>query len=162
MQIKSQRDFLAGVMFTVVGAAFAVGATNYTVGSSARMGPGYFPLLLGGLLAVLGIVVIAGSVVMRASNGERVGRIAWKPLAFVIGANLVFGVLLGGLPSMGLPALGLILAIYALVIVASIAGTRFSLRSSLVLATILAIGSYLTFILGLRLQFQVWPTFITG
>ena len=162
MQIKSQRDFLAGLMFTVVGAAFAVGATNYTVGSSARMGPGYFPLLLGGLLAVLGIVVIAGSVVLRTGNGDPVGKIAWKPLAFVIGANLIFGVLLGGLPSMGVPALGLVLAIYALVIVASIAGTRFSLRASLILATILAIGSYLTFILGLRLQFQVWPSFITG
>ncbi|CKU38731.1 Uncharacterised protein [Mycobacterium tuberculosis] len=46
--------------------------------------------------------------------------------------------------------------------IAGIAGPRFSLRTSLILATILAIGSYLTFIVGLSLQFQVWPTFITG
>ena len=53
-------------------------------------------------------------------------------------------------------------AIYALVVVSSLAGTRFSLKSALLLGTILAIGSYLTFIIGLSLQFQVWPTFITG
>ena len=56
----------------------------------------------------------------------------------------------------------LIAAIYALVVIASLAGTRFSIKNALVLATILAIGSYLTFIIGLSLQFQVWPTFISG
>jgi hypothetical protein len=57
--------------------------------------------------------------------------------------------------------MGLMIAIYALVVISSIAGTRFSVRSALILATILAIGSYLTFIVGLSLQFQVWPSFIT-
>ena len=51
MKIKSQKDFFSGLMFTVVGAAFAYGATSYTVGTGARMGPGYFPLLLGVILA---------------------------------------------------------------------------------------------------------------
>ncbi|WP_077002302.1 tripartite tricarboxylate transporter TctB family protein [Variovorax sp. KK3] len=162
MKIRSQKDFFSGLMFAVVGAAFAIGATNYNIGSGARMGPGYFPLMLGILLAVLGFGVIVGSITVHTADGEPVGRIAWKPLAFVIGANLVFGVLLGGLPSIGLPALGLVAAIYALVLVASRAGSAFPIRSALILATVLAIGSYLTFILGLSLQFQVWPTFIAG
>jgi len=99
MKIKSQKDFLSGIMFICVGAAFAIGATNYTIGSGARMGPGYFPLVLGILLAIGGAVVLAGSLRFGAAGGEPVGRIAWKPLLLIIGANLVFGVLLGGLPT---------------------------------------------------------------
>jgi hypothetical protein len=162
MQIKSQKTFFSGIMFTCVGAAFALGASNYNVGSAARMGPGYFPLIVGVLLALLGLVVIATAFTGQATGGDPVGKIAWKPLGFIIGANVLFGILLAGLRSIGLPAMGLILAIYALVIVACMAGANFSMRLSLVLATVLAIGSYLTFIVGLKLQFQVWPTFITG
>jgi len=162
MKIKSQKDFLSGVMFVCVGLAFAIGATNYTIGSGARMGPGYFPLVLGVLLAIGGAIVIFGALSFNTSGGDPIGRIAWKPLVLIIGANLVFGLLLGGLPTFGVPAMGLLIAIYALVVIAGIAGPRFSLRTSLILATILAIGSYLTFIVGLSLQFQIWPTFITG
>ncbi len=162
MKIKSQKDFLSGLMFTCVGLAFAVGATNYNIGSGARMGPGYFPLVLGTLLAIGGGIVMLGALAAGPEGGDPVGRIAWKPLILIIGANLVFGLLLGGLPTLGVPAMGLMIAIYALVIISSIAGTRFSVRSALILATILAIGSYLTFIVGLSLQFQVWPSFITG
>ena len=162
MQIKSQKTFFSGIMFTCVGAAFALGASNYNVGSAARMGPGYFPLIVGVLLALLGLVVIATAFTGQATGGDPVGKIAWKPLGFIIGANVLFGILLAGLRSIGLPAMGLILAIYALVIVACMAGANFSMKLSLVLATVLAIGSYLTFIVGLKLQFQVWPTFITG
>jgi hypothetical protein len=162
MKIKSQKDFFSGLMFCAVGAAFAIGATNYNIGTGARMGPGYFPLMLGTLLALLGLLVIASAVTVDTADGEPIGRIAWKPLALIIGANLVFGVLLGGLPSIGLPAMGLIAAIYVLVLVASRAAKNFPIKSALILATVLAIGSYLTFILGLSLQFQVWPTFVSG
>ena len=101
MGIKSQTDFFSGVMFTAVGAAFAIGATTYNVGNGARMGPGYFPLMLGVLLAILGAIIIFQSLVVETSDGSPIGKWAWKPLAFVIGANLAFGVLLGGLPSIG-------------------------------------------------------------
>jgi hypothetical protein len=149
-------------MFVSVGAAFAIGATNYSIGSGARMGPGYFPLMVGVLLGILGLGVILGSLTVDTADGEPIGRIAWKPLLLIIGANLVFGLMLGGLPSIGVPAMGLIVGIYALVVVASLAGSSFRMKSALILATILAIGSYLVFILGLNLQFQVWPSFITG
>ena len=162
MKIKSQRDFFSGLMFTLVGVGFAWGATTYNVGNGARMGPGYFPLMLGILLAVLGLIVIFTSLVVETPDGAPVGKIAWKPLIFVILANLMFGVLLGGLPSIGLPAMGLIIAIYVLVIIAGLGGPRFSLKLALTLGTILAVGSYFAFIVGLKLQFQVWPTFITG
>jgi len=162
VKIKSQKDFFAGLMFTVVGIAFAWGATTYNVGTGARMGPGYFPMMLGILLGVLGAIVIFGALTIETVDGERVGSIAWRPLGYIIGANLVFGILLGGLPSIGLPAMGLIAAIYALVLIAGLAGEQYQIKSSLILATILAVGSYVAFVVLLKLQFQVWPTFITG
>jgi hypothetical protein len=162
VKIKSQKDFFAGLMFTIVGIAFAWGETTYSVGSGARMGPGYFPLMLGILLGVLGIIVIFTALAIETVDGEPVGKIAWRPLGYIIASNLVFGILLGGLPSIGLPAMGLIAAIYALVLVAGLAGEHYSLKASLVLATILAVGSYVAFVVLLKLQFQVWPTFITG
>ncbi len=160
--IKSQKDFFSGLMFTLVGAGFAWGATNYNVGTGARMGPGYFPLLLGIFLAVLGAFITFYSLVEHTEDGEPVGKFAWKPIVYILGANLIFGILLGGLPSIGLPPMGLIAGIYALVIVASKAGETFDLKEVLALATVLAIGSYLAFIVALKLQMPVWPAFITG
>jgi hypothetical protein len=162
VEIKSQRDFFSGVMFGVVGLAFALGARSYNLGTGARMGPGYFPLLLGILLALLGLLIIFNSFRSKAVGGDKIGKWAWKPLGFVLGANLAFGVLLGGLPSIKLPSMGLIAGIYVLTIVASLAGQNFKLRNVLILATVLAIGSYLAFIVLLKLQIPVWPTFITG
>ena len=162
MKIKSQKDFFSGLMFTGGGAAFAVGAPSYTVGTGARMGPGYFPLMLGVLLAILGAVVMFKSLVVETQDGDKIGAFAWKPLFFIIASNLLFGVLLGGLPSIKVPAMGMIAAIFGLTIVASLAGERFNLKEVLILSTILSIGSYLAFIVLLKLQFPVWPTFITG
>jgi hypothetical protein len=162
MKIKSQRDFYSGLMFMAVGFAFAWGATRYTIGEGARMGPGYFPLMLGLLLAALGAFILFEAVVVETEDGEPIGKWAWKPLGFIIAANLLFGVLLGGLPSIGLPAMGMILAIYGLTIVSALAGEEFVLKEVLILGTVLSIGSYLAFIVLLKLQFQVWPTFITG
>lgn len=162
MKIKSQKDFFSGVMFTVVGVAFAWGASTYNVGSGARMGPGYFPLLLGIVMAAIGLGIMFSGLTVETEDGEIIGKWAWKQVIYILGANLAFGVLLGGLPSIGVPAMGLIIAIYALVIIASLAGSEFDFKKVLVLATVLAIGSYIAFIWALKLQIQVWPTFITG
>jgi Tripartite tricarboxylate transporter TctB family len=162
MKIKSEKDFFSGLMFSAIGVAFAWGATTYTIGNGARMGPGYFPLMLGILLAVLGGFIMFKALVVETADGEKIGTWAFKPLCFIIGANLLFGVLLGGLPKIGIPAMGLIAGIFGLTIVASLAGERFNIKEVLVLATILSLGSYLAFVVLLKLQFPVWPTFITG
>ncbi len=159
--IKSEQDFYSGLMFAVVGVAFAVGATNYNIGTGARMGPGYFPLGLGVILAVLGAIIMLKGVIGK--SGPKMGKVALRPLFCIIGANVVFGILLAGLPSLGVPAMGLIVAIYGLTLVASLAaGGKFHLRETLILATILAILSYGAFVKLLNLQFQIWPAFITG
>jgi hypothetical protein len=162
VKIKSQKDFYSGVMFAVVGVAFAWGATAYNVGSAARMGAGYFPLGLGIILAAIGALVMFKALVVETEDGDRIGKWAWRPLCYIIGANLIFGVLLGGLPSIGLPSMGMIAAIYALTFISSQAGSAPKWKPTLVLASVLAAGSYFTFIVALKLQIQVWPTFISG
>ena len=133
-------------MFMGVGVAFAVGATTYNVGSGARMGPGYFPLILGILLAILGGAIVFYATVVESADGDKIGKWAWKPLFFVLGANLIFGLMLGGLPSIGFPSFGLIVAIYALVFIASMAGPKVPFKEQIILATLLAVGSYFAFI----------------
>jgi hypothetical protein len=149
-------------MFTVVGGGFALGARNYEIGEAARMGPGYFPFMLGIILAILGLIVTVQALGDTEKPGEKVGKLAWKPLVLVIGANLLFGAMLGGIAPIGLPPMGLMLSVIALVVVASMAGAEFRLVESFVLSLILAAGSYVIFIKLLSLPFQVWPSFIAG
>ena len=162
MKIKSQKDFFCGLLFMGVGTVFACGATTYKVGVADNMGPGYFPLMLGILMAVLGIPITLKALVLKTEGGDKIGRWAWKPMAYILGANLAFGVLLVGLPSIGLPASGMVVGIYALTIIASLAGERFYFRQVFILATILAVVSYIAFIALLKSQIPVWPTIITG
>ena len=160
MNIKSQKDFFSGLMFIIVGAAFAIGAYSYSMGEGARMGPGYFPRLLGIVLAVLGSVILFKSMTVATADGDKVGSFAWKPLICIIGANLVFGLCIGGLPSIKFPALGMIVGIFALTFSASIAAEQYKIKEVFFLAVFLAVLSYLAFIVLLKLQFPVWPAFL--
>ncbi len=162
MNIKSQKDFFSGLMFMVLGAAFAWGATKYSIGTGARMGPGYFPLMLGVLLAILGAVVAFNGLVIERVGGDKLGKWAWKPMAYIIGANLLFGVCLGGLPAIGLKSLGLIFGIYVCTFVSSMAEPGWKVKNTLFLGTGLAILSYLAFIKLIKLQFPVWPAYFTA
>ena len=162
MKIKSQKDFFAGLMYLAVGGAFAIGATEYNIGTGARMGPGYFPLILGVILALIGLVISFKATVNGPDDGDPIGKWAWKQVFFVLAANFAFGILLVGVPALGIPGFGLMVAIIALVLIASIAGYTFNMKEVLVLALVLAVGSYVVFGWALNLQFPVWPTFITG
>ena len=159
MNIKSQKDFFSGLMFMGVGVAFAWGSLEYPIGGAANMGAGYFPLVLGIMLALLGTAITFKALVVETVDGDKIGKIAWKPLIFIILANLVFGAMIGGLPRLGIPPLGLVCGIYALTAIASLAGDEFKLKEVLVLGTVLVVISYLAFIVLLKLQFPVWPAF---
>ena len=162
MNIKSQKDFFSGLMFMGIGVAFAWGATTYNIGEGARMGPGYFPLWLGILMTILGAAITFKALVVETLGSDKIGKWAWKPLIFIILANLVFGALLAGLPSINFPAMGMIVAIYALTFISSMAESGWKVKATFILATVLAVGSYIAFVLVLQLQIAVWPTFITG
>jgi len=160
--LKSQKDFFSGLLFIVVGGSFAYGASTYQVGTGARMGPGYFPLLLGIILALMGVVVAVRAFMTGTPGGDRIGAIAWRPLFLVLSANVAFGALMIGVPAIGIPQFGLVVAIFALVTIASFAAERFIVKEVLVLSVILSVGSYAAFVKLLGLQFPVWPSFIAG
>ena len=154
MKIKSQRDFWSGLMFIVLGIAFAWSATNYSFGSSARPGPGYFPFGLGLLLAALGSVVLFKALTVETADGEPVGAFAWKPLLYIVGTVALFG--------WALPHLGMFIALPILVVVASLAGDEHQWGESLVNSAILTAGSWVIFIWGLNLTIPLWPSFAAG
>ncbi|MFM2112529.1 MAG: hypothetical protein RLZZ271_1189 [Pseudomonadota bacterium] len=165
MQVASQKDFFSGLMFTLVGAGFAFGAKSYSLGDGARMGPGYFPLMLGIVLTIIGIAVMVSSLRGEHKESEQIGAWAWKPLGYVIGANVAFGICLAGLKVAGqtlIPSFGLIVGIYVLVLIASKASSAFVLRSALINATVLAVGCYLVFLKLLKLQIPLWPAFLVN
>lgn len=154
MKIKSQRDFWSGLMFIVVGLAFAWGATTYSFGQSARPGPGYFPFGLGVLLALLGAIVLFKALSVETADGDPVGDFAWKPLLYIVGTVALFG--------WALPHLGMFVALPLLVVVAALAGDEFHWGEALVNAAILTAGSWVIFIWGLNLTIPLWPSFGFG
>ncbi len=154
MKIKSQRDFLSGLMFLVVGVAFAWGSTEYSFGSSARPGPGYFPFGLGVLLAALGGFVLFKALTLESEGGDPIGVIAWRPLIVIVAAVAVFGV--------ALPRLGLACTLPVLIAMSALAGDEFRWRDVLLTSVVLTVGSWALFILGLKLTIPLWPIYITG
>jgi hypothetical protein len=149
MKIKSQRDFWSGLLFVVAGLAFSWGATFYRLGDSARPGPGFFPLGLGLLTALLGLVILFKALSVERADGDPIGAIAWKPLGFIVGAVVLFG--------WALPHLGLLLALPLLVIVSALAGDEFRWREVLVNAGVLTVLSWAIFIWGLNLTIPLLP-----
>jgi hypothetical protein len=153
MKIKSQRDFWSGLMFLVIGVGFAWGATEYSFGTSARPGPGYFPFGLGILLALLGSLVLFKALTLESEGGDPVGAIAWRPLLIIIAAIVVFG--------FALPRLGLAVTLPLTIVLASLAGQTIHWRDVLISCVVLTVGSWALFIAGLKLTIPLWPT-ITG
>ena len=154
MKIKSQRDFVSGLMFIVVGVIFAVGATNYSMGSSAKPGAGYFPLILSVIMAILGAVVLFKSLTIETEGGDPIGDIAWRPLLVIVASIAVFG--------LALPRLGMFATIPLLIVMVSFAGDEFSWKGVLASSIVLTLFSWVVFIWGLGLTIPLKPAFMGG
>jgi hypothetical protein len=148
-RIKSPKNFWAGLMFIAVGLFFVIGARNYDLGSAARMGPAYFPTMVGGLLAVIGAVIFFQSL---AVGGGKVTPFPIRLILFMTAALLLFAYLL--------KPLGLVAALTLLVVVSAFAGHEFRLREALILALALIVLSVLVFVKGLGQPFPLWPAFL--
>ncbi|HEY6966120.1 MAG TPA: tripartite tricarboxylate transporter TctB family protein [Burkholderiales bacterium] len=150
MKIKSPQDFWAGLMFIAFGVFFLVVAQlNYQMGTAVRMGPGYFPTVLGGILAVLGAIVLTGSL---AVEGPPVAKLHFRPLIFILISSLAFAYLL--------KPLGLVLSGMALVFISAYGGHEFKWKEVAILSVVLVIFSVLVFVKALVLPFPICPDFI--
>ncbi|WP_077033869.1 tripartite tricarboxylate transporter TctB family protein [Pelomonas sp. KK5] len=101
MKLKSQRDFWSGLLFVLIGLAFAWLATGRDFGDAAEPGPGLLPFGLGLLLALLGGLLLFKALAIESERGNPIARIAWRPLLMSMAAIAAFGY---GLPRLGLTA----------------------------------------------------------
>ena len=148
--LKNPKDFWSGVMFAVIGFAFAiiVKVYEYPMGTASRMGAGYFPFVLGNIMGVIGLVVIAQAVL---TSGGPISKFAWRPLFWVLLAFVIFG--------LTAKFLGLVIAILLLVVISSYGGHEHKWKEAIISSIILAVCSIGVFVYGLKLPFPIWPEF---
>ena len=151
MKIRNEKDFWSGVMFIAFGLFFALFAQKYDFGTAQRMGPAYFPTLLGGILAAVGCVIALTGLGRESADGK-VEKFHFFEIAWVLGAVVVFGLLLR-------PA-GVIVAMFALVGIASYASHEFHWKEAVILSIVMAIITWVVFIYGLKLTIPVLPAFL--
>ena len=147
MRIRAPKDFWAGVMFCGFAAVALLAARGYALGSAGKMGPGYFPLLLGIVLAGLGLLLVGRSLVI---DGEPVPRLHLLPIAVIAFAVALFGLII--------EPLGLVVTLAILTIVTAWAGPEFRLLESAVLAVALIAFSIGVFVYLLGLPLALWPS----
>jgi hypothetical protein len=152
MHIRNPRDFGAGAIYLALAIAAIWIGRDYQFGTSERMGPGYFPTALGSILAAFGIVSIGRSFVRP---GEPISAIAWRPLALVLGATVLFAFLL--------PRAGVLVALPCLIVVGALASrnSRLDLTSTAALVGLIAF-CVLVFVKGLGVPMPLLGTWFGG
>ena len=144
--LSNNRDFLAGLLFIFIGALAVVIARDYPMGSAMRMGPGYFPTILGGILCLFGVYVMLRGI----HSGAKVkGEWGWKPLALITLSIVLFGFLMD--------RLGMIPALVALLFASALAGPEFRFKEVLLLTVLMSVFAAGVFVYGLKLPYQLFP-----
>ena len=144
IELKNNRRFLAGVMFIGIGAIAMYIAREYPMGSALRMGPGYFPIVLSGVMIVFGVAMMVQGV-MKPEQIE--GNWSLRALAILPIATVIFGVLM--------EHAGFLPALIVLIVVSAYAGREFKLFEVLLLAAGITAGSWALFIWGLGLPYPL-------
>jgi putative tricarboxylic transport membrane protein len=146
MRVRAPKDFWSGLMFIAFAGVALLAARDYSLGTAVRMGPGYFPLLLGLALACIGGVLVVRSVVIA---GEPVDRLHLRPLVVIAIGTVLFATLL--------ERLGLAVALAAVVVVSALASRESRPLEVAALAAVLVVFSVAVFVYGLRLPLPLWP-----
>lgn len=145
-KIPRPKDFYAGLLFVAFGVFAIVLGWSYPMGTAARMGPGYFPRLLGILLVVLGGAL---SLTALRGHGPALPGWKWRPVSIVLISVVAFGLVL--------THAGLVLSTIGLIAVASMASHEYRFRESVLSGVVLAALSVGVFVIGLKLQLPIWP-----
>ena len=151
MKIRHPKDFASGLMFIGFGVFDLIVAASYPLGTAARMGPGYFPRILGILLILFGMVLTLRALRL---DGERMTFGSPTPPAIVLGSVVLFGITV--------PFAGLVVSTILLIMVSSFASPEFRWKEALVSSILLAVMAVGGFVWGLGLQFPIWPIFLGG
>ena len=146
LKIRSMKDFSAGLMFIGIGALFAIGANQYPMGTAVRMGPAYFPSILGWGTVILGIMVLVDAFI---EDDEAPPPVAWRPLTLVIASVVAFAALIN--------TGGLITATIVQIIVSALGGHEFKWKEAIISAVGLSVTVWLIFDKALGLPFKLFP-----
>jgi len=141
---RSNKDFLAGLIFLLIGAAAMLVARGYPLGSAMRMGPGYFPTVLGGILCLFGLYVMQRG--LRSGTPIK-GEWGWRPLALVTLSMVLFGFVI--------TRAGLVPALIAMFFAAALAGREFRFREVLSLSLLMSAFAVAVFVYGLKLPLRL-------
>ena len=145
VELRENRDFLSGLMFMIIGLGAIFIARDYPVGSALRMGPGYFPVALGGILFLMGLYVMVQGLLKK----ERVkGNWSLRALVVLPAAVIVFGLMV--------ERAGFVPALIVLTLISAAAGSEFKLREVLMLAILLTVCSVGLFIYGLGMPYPLF------
>lgn len=145
IDLKDNKDFLAGLLLFTVGAGGFYMALDFPFGSALRMGPGYFPRVLSGILMTFGLFVGIRGIL---SSEKVVGRWGWKPLAFITAAFWAFGY--------AMDRVGLIPALVVLFFVSAFGGHEFKFTEVVVLTIVMIVLAVGVFIYGLGLPYRLF------
>ncbi|PZO65024.1 MAG: tripartite tricarboxylate transporter TctB family protein [Paracoccus denitrificans] len=140
---RDNTDLAAGILLMLAAAFFGWQTVGLEIGTSLRMGPGYFPMVLSGLLFLLGVIIALKSL---GKEGEPIGPIAWRGILFILPAPIFFGLTVRGL--------GFIPALFICSLYASQASSRMKPGPALLLAVLVTVISTLIFSYGLGLPFR--------
>lgn len=149
MKIKNEQNFWSGLMFFGLGLAFAVLAQNYDMGTAQRMGPAYFPTVLGGLLALIGLAVTVSALGAEKQEDAKVEKFHFDAMGWVLGSVVAFALLLR-------PA-GLVLSLLALILISGFGSHDRNFRQLVIMAIGLVVLVLAVFIYALGLTIPVWP-----
>lgn len=142
--IYHPKDFWTGIIFLSIGLYAVVVGQDYDMGSAGRMGPAYFPTVLGGLLSLIGAIGVLRSFFRQ---GEPIGRFYIKELVLVLSAVLLFGFLVRGA--------GLVPAALIIILLSAYASPKFHLGKSVLLAAGMALFGVLLFVKLLGLPMPI-------
>jgi hypothetical protein len=147
---RALKDILAGAIFILLGAAFATGSLAYDIGSPLNMGPAFYPLILGIVLVVLGLLVVVKGFI--AGEGEDIGQLDWRAIVLVTAALLFFGLTLRGL--------GVVGALFGSSLLAAFARSATSVRDALLIAVGITALSIAVFVFALQLRLPLFGSWI--
>jgi len=146
ISLYRRQDFSAGLFFIAAGVLTSALAHNYPLGTAMRMGPGYFPFLLGFALAALGLLILLGACKFE---GDHVEPLTLKPILFVGGSLLLF--------ALAIRPLGFLAAAAGLVLISGLAHWETRWRELGALSFALTLFSAAVFHYGLGLPFDLLP-----
>ncbi|NUT31794.1 MAG: tripartite tricarboxylate transporter TctB family protein [Hamadaea sp.] len=147
---RSLPDLVAGAVFVVIGGAFVVGSLGYELGTPLRMGPGYFPLLVGGLLAALGLAIAVKGLI--AGEAITFGPVPWRAVAVIVTAIVFFGV--------AVRPLGFVVTCAVTALLTTLASRRVRPLTAVAVAAGLTLAATLIFVVGLQLRVPLWGTWL--